>query len=63
MEAPTDVVAEEPVIIGDTLNEKLRSCLYIIELCDIKIDAAEEAKRQKAAVLPIMDQLYKGFRG
>lgn len=58
-----EAMEEAPVIMGDTLNEKLRSCLYIIELCDIKIDAAEEAKKQKAAVLPIMDQLYKEFRG
>lgn len=61
-EVAEEITEEAPVIIGDTLNEKLRSCLYIIELCDIKIDAAEEAKRQKAAVLPIMDQLYKEFR-
>lgn len=60
VEEPT---AEAPTIIGTTPAERLHSCLFIVELCDQKIAEAERAKKDKAAILPMMDQIYKEFRG
>lgn len=62
-EITEEEAAEVPAIIGTTPAERLHSCLFIVELCDQKIDAAEKAKKQKAAILPMMDEIYKEFRG
>lgn len=52
-----------PTIIGTTPAERLHSCLFLVELCDQKIAEAEKAKRDKAAILPMMDKIYEEFRG
>lgn len=52
-----------PTIIGTTPAERLHSCLYIMERCNRMIAAGEKAKRDKAAILPMMDKIYKEFRG
>ena len=63
----TEEPAEEeegiPTIIGTTPAERLHSCLFIVELCDQKIAIGEKAKKDKAAILPMMDKIYKEFRG
>lgn len=51
-----------PTIIGTTPAERLHSCLFIVELCDRKIAEGEKAKKDKAAILPLMDEIYKEFR-
>lgn len=51
-----------PTIIGTTPAERLHSCLYIMERCNRMIAAGEKAKRDKAAILPLMDEIYKEFR-
>lgn len=56
-------MAEAPTIIGTTPAERLHSCLFIVELCDQKIAEAEKAKKDRAAILPMMDQIYEEFRG
>lgn len=60
VEEPT---AEAPTIIGTTPAERLHSCLFLVELCDQKIAEAEKAKKDRAAILPMMDEIYKEFRG
>ena len=55
-------MAEAPTIIGTTPAERLHSCLFLVELCDQKIAEAEKAKKDKAAILPLMDEIYKEFR-
>ena len=67
VEAPDESEAEDPAedaptIIGTTPAERLHSCLFIVELCDQKIAEAEKAKRDRAAILPLMDEIYKEFR-
>lgn len=65
IEEPTEEVAEESdrsIIMGDTVSEKLHNCLRIIETCNTKIEEAEDAKKLKAKVLPLMDEIYKEFR-
>ena len=52
-----------PTIIGTTPAERLHSCLFIVELCDQKIAEAEKAKKDRAAILPMMDKIYEEFRG
>lgn len=52
-----------PTIIGTTPAERLHSCLFIVELCDQKIAEAERAKKDRAAILPMMDKIYEEFRG
>lgn len=52
-----------PTIIGTTPAERLHSCLFLVELCDQKIADGEKAKKDKAAILPLMDEIYKEFRG
>ena len=51
-----------PTIIGTTPAERLHSCLFIVELCDRKIAEGEKAKKDKAAILPLMDEIYKEFK-
>lgn len=55
-------MAEAPTIIGTTPAERLHSCLFLVELCDQKIAEAEKAKKDRAAILPMMDKIYKEFR-
>ena len=65
IEEPTEEVAEESdrsIIMGDTVSEKLHNCLRIIETCNTKIEEAEDAKKLKAKVLPLMDEISKEFR-
>lgn len=66
LEELTEEPAEEeegiPTIIGTTPAERLHSCLFIVELCDQKIAEAEKAKKDRAAILPMMDKIYKEFR-
>ena len=65
-ELTEDPVEEEegiPTIIGTTPAERLHSCLFLVELCDQKIAEAEKAKKDRAAILPMMDKIYKEFRG
>ncbi len=40
----------------------MHSCLFIVEACDQKIAEAEKAKKDRAAILPLMDEIYKEFR-
>lgn len=68
LEAPDESEAEDPTedaptIIGTTPAERLHSCLFIVEACDQKIAAGERAKKDRAAILPMMDKIYKEFRG
>lgn len=62
MEEPAEEEESTPTIIGTTPAERLHSCLFIVELCDQKIAEAEKAKRDRAAILPLMDEIYKEFR-
>lgn len=62
-EEPVEEEESTPTIIGTTPAERLHSCLFLVELCDQKIAEAEKAKRDKAAILPLMDEIYKEFRG
>lgn len=62
-EEPVEVEEGIPTIIGTTPAERLHSCLFIVELCDQKIAEAERAKKDRAAILPMMDQIYEEFRG
>ena len=58
-----DSTEDTPTIIGTTPAERLHSCLFLVELCDQKIAEAEKAKKDRAAILPMMDKIYKEFRG
>lgn len=63
-----EVIEEEPTedapkIEGETVAERLNSCFYTVERCNRMIAAGEKAKRDKAAILPLMDEIYKEFRG
>lgn len=67
-EEPAEVAIEEepaeaPAIQGETVAERLNSCFYTVERCNRMIAAGEKAKRDKAAILPLMDEIYKEFRG
>lgn len=62
-EEPVEEEEGIPTIIGTTPAERLHSCLFIVELCDQKIAIGEKAKKDKAAILPMMDKIYKEFRG
>lgn len=62
-EEPVEEEESTPTIIGTTPAERLHSCLFIVELCDQKIAEAEKAKKDRAAILPLMDEIYKEFRG
>lgn len=61
-EEPVEEEEGIPTIIGTTPAERLHSCLFIVELCDQKIAEAERAKKDRAAILPMMDEIYKEFR-
>ena len=61
-EEPVEEEEGIPTIIGTTPAERLHSCLFIVELCDQKIVEAEKAKKDRAAILPMMDEIYKEFR-
>lgn len=61
-EEPSEEGESTPTIIGTTPAERLHSCLFLVELCDQKIAEAEKAKKDKAAILPLMDEIYKEFR-
>lgn len=67
VEEPAKEIVEEPTeapeIQGETVAERLNSCLYIVERCNRMIAAGEKAKKDKAAILPLMDEIYKEFRG
>ena len=58
-EEPTE---DAPKIEGETVAERLNSCFYIVERCNRMIADGEKAKRDKAAILPLMDEIYKEFR-
>ena len=70
---PTEVVVEEeeiveepseaPVIEGENAADRLNYCLNVVYRCNKKIAEAEKAKKDKAAILPLMDEIYKEFRG
>lgn len=62
MEEPAEDEESTPTIIGTTPAERLHSCLFLVELCDQKIAEAEKAKKDRAAILPLMDEIYKEFR-
>lgn len=62
MEEPAEEDESTPTIIGTTPAERLHSCLFLVELCDQKIAEAEKAKKDRAAILPLMDEIYKEFR-
>lgn len=62
MEEPVEEEEGIPTIIGTTPAERLHSCLFLVELCDQKIAEAEKAKKDRAAILPLMDEIYKEFR-
>lgn len=62
MEEPAEEEESTPTIIGTTPAERLHSCLFLVELCDQKIAEAEKAKKDRAAILPLMDEIYKEFR-
>lgn len=67
-EEPVEDVVEEPTeaaptIQGETVAERLNSCFYTVERCNRMIAAGEKAKKDKAAILPLMDEIYKEFRG
>ena len=62
MEEPSEEGESTPTIIGTTPAERLHSCLFLVELCDQKIAEAEKAKKDRAAILPLMDEIYKEFR-
>lgn len=66
MEGPEEVdeepVEEAPTIEGETVAERLNYCLSIVERCNRMIAAGEKAKKDKAAILPLMDKIYKEFR-
>lgn len=59
-EEPTEAA---PKIEGETVAERLNSCFYTVERCNRMIAAGEKAKKDKAAILPLMDEIYKEFRG
>ena len=61
-EEPVEEEESTPTIIGTTPAERLHSCLFLVELCDQKIAEAEKAKKDRAAILPLMDEIYKEFR-
>lgn len=68
IEEPVEEIIEEeptdaPKIEGETVAERLNSCFYIVERCNRMIAAGEKAKKDKAAILPLMDEIYKEFRG
>lgn len=62
-EEPVEEEESIPTIIGTTPAERLHSCLFLVELCDQKIAEAEKARKDRAAILPLMDEIYKEFRG
>lgn len=67
IEEPTEEeVAEEPTeapeIQGETVAERLNYCLSVVYRCNTKIAEGEKAKKDKAAILPLMDEIYKEFR-
>lgn len=72
IEEPTEDVAEEeaieeepaeaPEIQGETVAERLNYCLSIVYRCNKKIAEGEKAKKDKAAILPLMDEIYEEFR-
>lgn len=54
---------EAPVIEGENAAERLNYCLNVVHRCNMKIADGEKAKKDKAAILPLMDEIYKEFRG
>lgn len=64
---PTEEVTEEPTepptIEGENAAERLNYCLNVVYRCNKKIADGEKAKKDKAAILPLMDEIYKEFRG
>lgn len=59
VEEPT----EAPEIQGENAAERLNYCLNVVYRCNKKIAEGEKAKKDKAAILPLMDEIYKEFRG
>ena len=62
MEEATEEPTEAPEIQGETVPERLNYCFYTVERCNRMIADGEKAKRDKAAILPLMDEIYKEFR-
>lgn len=62
-EEAVEAPAKAPEIQGETVAERLNYCLSIVERCNRKITEGEKAKKDKAAILPLMDKIYKEFRG
>lgn len=61
-EAIAEEPTEAPEIQGETVAERLNYCLSVVERCNRKITEGEKAKKDKAAILPLMDEIYKEFR-
>lgn len=59
-------VAEEPTeapeVQGENTAERLNYCLNVVYRCNKKIAEGEKAKKDRAAILPLMDEIYKEFR-
>lgn len=71
IEEPTEDVVEEevteepveaPTIEGENAAERLNYCLNVVYRCNKKIAEGEKAKKDKAAILPLMDEIYEEFR-
>lgn len=67
-EEPVEEIIEEeptedaPKIEGETVAERLNYCLNVVYRCNKKIAEGEKAKKDRAAILPLMDEIYKEFR-
>lgn len=62
-EAIEEEPAKAPEIEGENAAERLNYCLNVVYRCNKKIAEGEKAKKDKAAILPLMDEIYKEFRG
>lgn len=62
-EAIEEEPAKAPEIEGENAAERLNYCLNVVYRCNKKIAEGEKAKKDKAAILPLMDKIYKEFRG
>lgn len=61
-ELTKEPVEGAPTIEGETVAERLNYCLNVVYRCNKKIAEGEKAKKDKAAILPLMDEIYKEFR-
>lgn len=54
---------EAPTIEGENAAERLNYCLNVVHRCNMQIAEAEKARKDRAAILPMMDKIYEEFRG